>query len=58
MHVVVFELRRRMRTRGDTGQIQRAEDNARKIHELQQSVSLLLKKTDALLDFHQIEVRE
>jgi hypothetical protein len=55
---IVTEMRRRMRTRGDTGQILRAEENAKKIFNLQQSVNLLLKKTDSLLEFHQIQVRE
>ena len=55
---IVAELRRRMRTRGDTGQIQRAEENARRIMELQQTVNILVEKIDAILAFHQIKVRE
>eukprot|EP00603_Paraphysomonas_imperforata_P006110 CAMPEP_0114423782 /NCGR_PEP_ID=MMETSP0103-20121206/6336_1 /TAXON_ID=37642 ORGANISM="Paraphysomonas imperforata, Strain PA2" /NCGR_SAMPLE_ID=MMETSP0103 /ASSEMBLY_ACC=CAM_ASM_000201 /LENGTH=188 /DNA_ID=CAMNT_0001592475 /DNA_START=25 /DNA_END=591 /DNA_ORIENTATION=+ len=58
VETIVAEMRRRMRTRGDTGQILRAEENAKKIFELHQTMTLLLKKTDALLEFHHIEVRE
>lgn len=58
VRTIVDEMRRRMRLRGDTGQIIRAEANYRKILELQQTINLLSKKTDALLDFHQIQVRD
>lgn len=55
---IVSEMRRRMRLRGDTAQILRAEENAKKIHELQNTLNLIMKKTDALLAFHQIESRD
>ena len=51
---IVEELKARMKTRGDTGQIQRAEQQIDKLTELQNDMTTMDKKIDAILAHLQI----